>query len=147
MVIMIVGCQSDQTSIEYKYYTQDQLKTSIENQEDILMLDIQVEDDFNEHHIEGAVATYAFPVKSDEDKAKIDTQLQLIEESDRDIVIICPKGLIGAERTYTYLLEKGVKVERLFILEEGQAGWKSDMKNEVNTDELNDEETESSDDT
>ncbi len=137
-VITLAGCQSGGgTSVDYKYYSQDQLHSAIEDASPVVIFDVQVEADYNAHHIDGAVATYAFPVKSDADKAKIDAQFQVLEETDSDIVIICPMGRIGAERTYVYLLEKGIAPERLFILEGGQAGWTSDTDN---TDTINNQE-------
>jgi len=152
MAVLLNGCKaSDDTSVDYQYYSQDQLKTTIENGSSVVILDVQVEEDFDAHHIDGAIATYAFPVKSDEDKAKIDAQFHLVEESDSDIVIVCPKGRVGAERTYIYLLEKGIAAERMFILEGGQDDWTSEMNDTVDTEETNSEddieETESSDDT
>lgn len=126
MMILFTGCQTAEKEIaEYKYYSQEQLKNTLENDASVVILDVQVEEDFDAHHIEEAIATYAFPVKSTEDKAKIDAQLQSLEETDKDIVIVCPKGRIGAERTFDYLVEKGIASERLFILEGGQAEWTS----------------------
>jgi rhodanese-related sulfurtransferase len=151
MVFCITGCQmtdqaSAKTSVDYNYYSQSQLKSTIENQSPVVILDVQVEEDFDAHHIEGAIATYAFPVKSDEDKAKIDAQLQFLEASDGDIVIICPKGRVGAERTYEHLIEQGIDSERLFILEGGQAGWTSPIDTTVDTDDtVNTDDTEATD--
>ncbi len=97
-VITLAGCQSGGgTSADYKYYSQAQLKSALENDLPLVIFDVQVEADFSADHIEGAIATYAFPVKSDDDKAKIDAQLELLEETDSDIVIICPMGRVGAE--------------------------------------------------
>ena len=148
-LVLLVGCQAyDKTSVDYKYYSQDQLHSTIENASPVVIFDVQVEADYNAHHIDGAVATYAFPVKSDADKAKIDAQFQVLEETDSDIVIICPMGRIGAERTYVYLLEKGIAPERLFILEGGQAGWTSDAGETNTLDNQNDsEDSDSSADT
>ena len=107
----------------YKYYTQDQVKHNIENEVPFVLLDIQVEDEFNLHHIKGVTASYAFPVKTDDDKSKLDALLPNLEASNNNIVIVCPRGGGGAERTVNYLLEKGIDDNRLFILENGQAGW------------------------
>ena len=153
MVFCFTGCQmtdqaSAKTAVDYNYYSQSQLKSTIENQSPVVILDVQVEADFEAHHIEGAIATYAFPVKSDEDKAKIDAQIELLEGTDGDIVIVCPKGRVGAERTYEYLIEKGIDSERLFILEGGQAGWTTSIDTTVHTDDtVNTDDTEATDST
>lgn len=111
---------------DYNYYTADQLKNSLESETPLVLVDIQVEEEFNAHHIKSAVATYAYPVKTDEDKAKFDTVLSTIEATNSKVVIVCPRGAGGAERTYKYMLEKGVDANRLFILENGQEGWAFD---------------------
>jgi len=114
------------TKGDFTYYSADQLKNSIEADSAMLLVDIQVQEEFDAHHITGALATYAYPVKTDDDKAKLDTVLESIESSNSKVVIVCPRGGGGAERTYNYLLEKGVNKDRLFILEDGQEGWPFD---------------------
>lgn len=106
----------------YQYYTADQTKAAIENKEDILLLDIQVEDEWNAHHIEGAVPTYAYPVKTPEDEAKLAAILPDLS-GEQPIIVICPGGAGGATRSIDYLTAQGVAPERLFILENGQSKW------------------------
>lgn len=106
----------------YQYYTADQTKAAIENKEDIILLDIQVEDEWNAHHIEGAVPTYAYPVKTPEDEAKLAAILPDLA-GEQPIIVICPGGAGGATRSIDYLTAQGVAPERLFILENGQSKW------------------------
>lgn len=132
--VLLTGCskeasQTTNTSSssseqkEFKYYTAEQTKKAIEEKKDIILIDIQVEDDFKAHHIKGVVPTYAYPVKSDEDKAKLEKVLPDLQKSKAPIVIVCPGGAGGAEKTFAYLSEKGIDKDRLFILEKGQKGW------------------------
>jgi len=107
----------------YNYYTANHLKTAINNNDAVTVLDIQVADEYNAHHIKGAIETNAYPVKSDEDKAKLDVQLENLKSLSNPIVIVCPRGGGGAERTYQYLEEKGVEPANLYILEGGQKDW------------------------
>jgi len=110
----------------YQYYTADQTKSAIENNEDVILLDIQVEDEWAAHHIKGAIPTHAYPVKTDEEKAKLDAVVSKLEGT-QPIIVICPGGKGGATRTIDYLTEsKGIAAERLFILENGQGGWPYD---------------------
>ena len=60
---------------DYQYISAAELQKRIETNKQGLLLDIQVEDEFSEHHIESAVATHAFPVKSDQDKQKLQAVL------------------------------------------------------------------------
>lgn len=108
----------------FKYYTAEQLQKAVEEKAPIHIVDIQVKEDFDKHYIKGAIETNAYPVKSDEDKAKLEKVMSLLEKDQEDIVIICPRGAGGAMRTYEYLRdEKKIEEQRLFILENGQKGW------------------------
>jgi len=106
----------------FNYYTADQTKQAIENKEDIILVDIQVEDEWNQHHIQGAIPTYAYPVDTDEEKAKLDGIMDKLE-GEQPIIIVCPGGKGGAQKTVAHLESKGIAPERLFILENGQKGW------------------------
>ncbi|WZL73342.1 rhodanese-like domain-containing protein [Clostridiaceae bacterium 35-E11] len=108
---------------QYQYYTAEQLKQGIEEEDSMFIVDIQVKEEFDQHHIKGVIATYAYPVKTEEDKAKLDAILPQLKENDDPIVIVCPRGGGGAEKTYNHLLEQGIEEERLYILQDGQAGW------------------------
>ena len=124
--VVLTGCSSKEEKKEgngFQYYTAEQVKESIEKKSDIILLDIQVEEEFNKHHIKGAVPTYAYPLKTDEEKKKLDKEIPNLEKSTAPIVIVCPGGAGGAERTYDYLKEKGIKEERIYILEKGQNAW------------------------
>ncbi|WP_050607546.1 rhodanese-like domain-containing protein [Clostridium niameyense] len=111
---------------KFNYIKADELKSKIEKKEPVIIVDIQVKDDFKKHHIKGAIETNAFPVKEDTDKAKLDKVMDKVKGSEDPVVIVCPRGKKGAERTYEYFKEKGIKEDRLLILENGQSGWKYD---------------------
>lgn len=107
----------------YNYITAKALEARLTAKEPIHLVDIQVEEEFAKHHITGATSTYAYPVKTDADKAKLQAVLGKIKADKAPVVVICPRGAGGATRTYDYLLSQGVAAERLFILEKGQEGW------------------------
>ncbi len=104
-----------------KYITADQLKADLESGKDIFLLDLQPEENYNEHHLKGAVATYAFPVETDAEKAAIDTVLP--DAQGKVLVIVCPGGKKGANNTWDYLTDNGYDMSTVFILENGQNGW------------------------
>lgn len=108
---------------DYNYYTSENLKNSLVANDEIILVDIQVKDEFEKHHILGAIETNAYPVKSDEEKQKLDNVLIKIKESTSDVVIVCPRGAGGAERTYQYFTQNEVDTSRIYILENGQEGW------------------------
>jgi len=107
----------------YRYISAGDLKAKLESGEPPVLIDIQVEPEFALHHIPGALATYAYPVKSGEERARLDLLLPELQASGAPIVIVCPRGAGGAKRAYDHLLAQGVGAERLLILEKGQEGW------------------------
>lgn len=111
---------------DFKYYSADQLKETIEKKSPVQIVDIQVEKEYKAHHIKGVIPTYAYPVKKEEDKAKLVKILPQLKESKEPIVIVCPAGGGGAERTYQYLYDQGIDESRLFTLEKGQGDWPYD---------------------
>ena len=123
LVVAVILLSTSAWSSEYRYISAADLKEDISNKESKLIVDIQVEDEFAAHHIEGAVATYAYPVKTDGEKGKLSMAVEKAKEVNDPVVIVCPRGAGGAKRTYDYLKEAGVAESRLFILEGGQAEW------------------------
>lgn len=107
----------------YQYMEAAEVKARLETQAPLTLLDIQVEEDFSRHHIPGALATFAYPVKSSADQTKIAAFLQPLSANDAPIVIVCPRGGGGAKRAFDYLAANGIASGRLYILEKGQAGW------------------------
>lgn len=107
----------------YEYITAEEVKGKLEKNEPMHLVDIQVEEDFAAHHLPGAIATYSYPVKTQEDKAKLDAIMETLQADDAPVVVVCPRGGGGAKRCYDHLKEKGIAEERLLILEKGQEGW------------------------
>lgn len=107
----------------YNYISPDEVKADLSSSRALLILDIQVEDEFSEHHLLGSVATYAFPVKSATDRAKLNKVVAVQKKSNQKVVIVCPRGKGGAKRSYDFMKENGVSEEKLVILEKGMSGW------------------------
>jgi rhodanese-related sulfurtransferase len=101
----------------------DVFKQWLESKKPMIIVDIQPAKDFEQHHFEGSVETNAYPVKTEEEKARLNKALEKAKASKDDIVIICPRGKGGAMNTYEYLKSKGIDEKRLYILEGGIAGW------------------------
>ncbi len=107
----------------YSYITPADLKARIQSGESTAILDIQVQEEFSRHHISGAIPTYAYPVKSEEERNRIEAVYTDLASASDPVVIVCPRGGGGARRTYDYLVSRGFVEERLFILEKGQEDW------------------------
>ena len=96
----------------------------------LVLVDIQEKPDFEEEHLKGALATYAYPVKTEEEKARLAALIPTISPEQK-VIIICPRGGGGADRAYDFYLEKGVKKEQLFTLKGGQYEWPRDKIKDV----------------
>lgn len=123
LTLLFLPTTSLASNVEYKYITAADLEARLTANQPTNIVDIQVEEEFSQHHIKGATPTYAYPVKSDSDRAKLDMTIKEIKGNNDPVVIVCPRGAGGAKRTYDYLLEEGISPERLLILEKGQEGW------------------------
>ncbi|WP_415713631.1 rhodanese-like domain-containing protein [Maridesulfovibrio sp.] len=107
----------------YNYMCAASLNNAVNNHADVAIVDIQVAEEFNAHHIKGAIETGAYPVKTATDTNKLDAAVNNLKKSAQPIVVICPRGKGGAERTVNYFAKKGIAPYRLFILTNGQGGW------------------------
>lgn len=120
--ILLLTCVP-MVAMAYQYISPEDVKQGIGNKAAMTLVDIQVEKEFDQHHIQGALATYAYPVKSATDRAKLDSAVSALKNNSDKVVVICPRGAGGAKRAYDYLQSAGIPEERLFILTKGQAGW------------------------
>ncbi|HIJ90469.1 MAG: rhodanese-like domain-containing protein [Desulfobulbaceae bacterium] len=105
------------------YITPANLKKMLDEKQEVILVDIQPADQFEKHHLPGAIETNAFPTKSDEEKARLDKTLPTINASKAPVTVLCPRGKSGAKNSYDYLQSKGVDEKRLQILEGGIADW------------------------
>lgn len=80
----------------------------------------QTEEEYSSGHLKAAYPTFSRPLKAQSDFEKLYPFMELVKESDSDIVIICPRGRGGAEIPYRYFVEHGIAEDRLLILKDGQ---------------------------
>ena len=107
----------------YNYVAPDQFKQWLEKGKDMSIVDIQVPAEYQQRHFKGSLETNSYPVKSADDKQKLDAILPKLAATKNDVVVICPRGGGGAKNTFDYLKEKGIDEKRIFILKEGMQGW------------------------
>lgn len=107
----------------YNYLEPDDFKIWLETSKPVKIVDIQLPADFRKHHFKNSLQTNAFPVKSADDKKKLDVVVPQLAAGKEDIVIVCPRGGSGAKNTYDHLKGKGIAEKRMFILEDGMQGW------------------------
>lgn len=132
VVLVLIGCGgSVKLNPKYNYITADETAKLIrQNASSIVLVDIQEKGDFEEEHLKGALATYAYPVKTDAERARLAELISTIKPNQK-VIIICPKGGGGADRAYDFYLGKGLKKEQLFTLQGGQYEWPRDKIKDV----------------
>ncbi|PLX42767.1 MAG: hypothetical protein C0608_01500 [Deltaproteobacteria bacterium] len=108
---------------DYNYIEPADVSSRVDMGKEQVIVDICEPAQFAEGHVPGSIETNAYPVKSDEDRAKLDKVLPVIEKSEADVVVVCPRGKGGAKRAYDYLKERGVDESRLKILIGGMDGY------------------------
>ncbi|GFO56297.1 hypothetical protein GMSM_33040 [Geomonas sp. Red276] len=107
----------------YNYVSPDDFKKWLETGKQMQIVDIQLPIDFKKHHFKAAMETDAFPVKSPDDKKRLERIIPQLAAGRNDVVVVCPRGGGGAKNAYDYLKLRGIPEKRLFILEDGMEGW------------------------
>lgn len=123
LLMLLIGSTATASAGSYNYVEADQFRQWLVNKKDMAIVDIQVPDEFQKHHFKGALETNAYPVKTADDKQKLDKVLPKLTATQNDVVVICPKGANGAKNAYDYLKMKGIVEKRIFILEDGMRDW------------------------
>lgn len=121
MAVLLLPVMAGAT--EYNYISQDAMRARLDNNEAMTIVDICPIDQYAVGHLPGSIETNAYPVKTDEERAKLGTVLPKLQASNEDVVIVCPGGRGGAKRTYDYYKSQGIPEDRLLILEKGMNGW------------------------
>lgn len=110
----------------YGYYTAEELKAKLEAGEELVIVDIQPEEYYEQAHLPGALSTCAYPADTDELRSRLDAAMDTITATAAPVVIVGMGGKTGAENTAEYYSAKGVPADRLFILEGGSVSWPYD---------------------
>lgn len=122
--VLIVGLLNVAALFEnFNYVKADEFKQWLDSGKAMVLVDIQVKDEFPKHHFKNSIATYSFPVETEEQRKMIDPAVAAAKAAGTDVVVVCPRGGGGAKRCYTYLKEQGVPEAKLFILEGGVEKW------------------------
>ena len=123
LTLVMALCAVTAEAGDYRYVSQAEMKTWLESNKEMLIVDIQPAKDFNRQHFAGAIETNAFPVKSDMERKQLNPALAATQGNNKDVVVICPRGKGGAKNTYDYLKGNGVAENRLYILTDGMDNW------------------------
>lgn len=111
----------------YNYISVDEVKVRLDAGDhengSMAIMTSQTEKEYKTGYIKAAYPTFARPLKTDADFAKLVPFLEKVKNTKEDIVFICPRGKSGAERPYDFFKKNGIDETRLNILEGGQAAF------------------------
>lgn len=110
----------------YNYCTAEELKAKLEAGEDMVIVDIQPQEYYEQAHLPGAVPTYAYPADTGELHSMLDAAIESINATTAPVIIVGMGGKTGAENAAEYYSAKGVTPDRLFVLEGGALSWPYD---------------------
>jgi rhodanese-related sulfurtransferase len=123
MLLLVAGLGWAASSDGYNYIAPDTLQKRITEGSPMILIDICPVDQFAAGHIKGSIETNAYPVKTDEEKARLAKYLPKIKASSEDVIIVCPRGGGGAKNTFDFYKSSGVEEKRMLILEKGMDKW------------------------
>lgn len=122
-VLLVLFVGTNAFAGDYNYISAEKVKDNMMAGTEQIIVDIQVEDEYAQHHLQGSTPTYSYPVKTAGERAKIDAVIKRCKETEQPVVVVCPRGAGGAKRCYDYMASQDVDKDKLFILENGIAGW------------------------
>jgi rhodanese-related sulfurtransferase len=123
LTLMLALVATAALAASYNYVKPEVFKGWLESGKEVVIVDIQVPEGYAKSHFKGSLETGAYPVKTDDERARLDKTMERINATKAEVVIVCPRGGGGAKNTYDYLKGKGVDEKRLLILEKGMEGW------------------------
>jgi len=124
LAVLIIGLLNMAALLEsFNYVKADDFKQWLDSGKAMVLVDIQVKDEFSLHHFKDSIETNAFPVETEEQRKMLNPAVAGAKKAGTDVVVICPRGGGGAKRCYSYLKAQGIPEEKLFILEGGIAKW------------------------
>ncbi len=124
LAVLVIGLLNMAALFEtFNYVKAEDFKQWLDSGKAMVLVDIQVKDEFSLHHFKDSIETNAFPVETEEQRKMIDPAVVAAKKAGTDVVVICPRGGGGAKRCYSYLKAQGIPEEKLFILEGGVDKW------------------------
>ena len=124
LAVLVIGLLNMAALFEnFNYVTAEDFKQWVDSGKAMVLVDIQVKDEFSLHHFKDSIETNSFPVDTEEQRKMIDPAVATAKKAGTDVVVVCPRGGGGAKRCYNYLKEQGIPEGKLFILEGGVDKW------------------------
>jgi rhodanese-related sulfurtransferase len=134
-VIFLITSTGECRKSGYNYISVSELKARMDAGDHtsgtLVLVTTQTEKEYAEGHIPAAYPTYARPLKSEADIAKLNPFLEKIKSTKEDVILICPRGHSGAEIPFDYFKKNGIATDRMLILDGGAEAYTKAYPNDV----------------
>jgi rhodanese-related sulfurtransferase len=85
-----------------------------------LVVDVQTYRGYTQMHFPGSLPTHAYPVRTPDQKKRVESVIPAIKKTNKPVVLVCPGGITGAPNARLHLLSKGIPNKRLYVLQGSQ---------------------------
>jgi len=96
-ITLLAGAAGVSIAGEYNFIAAQELEKRIKQGPSLIIVDICPVEQFAKGHVPGSIETNAYPVKTDEERERLDKVMPKITSSTDDVVIVCPRGAGGKE--------------------------------------------------
>ncbi|MBQ4610878.1 MAG: rhodanese-like domain-containing protein [Clostridia bacterium] len=86
----------------YGYIAAEELKAKLEAGEEMVIVDIQPEEYYEQAHLPGSLSTGAYPADTDELRSRLDAAIDSINATTAPVIIIGMGGKSGAKNAAEY---------------------------------------------
>jgi len=124
LFLMMAGTGLCEEKEGYNYISVEEFKSRLDAGDHengkMAIVTTQTEEEYATGYIEAAYPTFARPLIFPWHYSKLDPFMEMVKDTDEDIIIICPRGHSGAERPFDYFEKNGIAKERMLLLKDGQ---------------------------
>jgi len=122
-IVMLFMISMPGLALAFNMMAPDELKARLDTKQPTILLDIQKKNAYKEHHFYGSVRTYAYPARTEAELESAVQGVRMHEQTGDDVVIIGPRGGKASQRTFDFLITRGIPEENIFILQGGIKKW------------------------
>ncbi len=121
--LSLLTAQAAAAGVDYNSISSDEFIKILQEKKPVHVVDIQKKNNYLQKHFADSVGTNAYPVKTDQEKSRINAVLAPLQANTDPVVIVGPRGTRAAQKAYAYLMEQGIAPQRLAILDKGMRDW------------------------
>ena len=127
-IVALAACAYDDYDLDGVFWQDDMrfisasgLAAALNAGDDLFLLDVRPEANFNNAHMQNAVPVFAMPFETAEQRERMAAALP--QANGRPVIIICNAGQSGARGAWQFLLDVNFDMDTVFLLEGGQNLW------------------------